>query len=144
MAQFRHAFDAYKNSLLQAPQRNDVASKVSFITNTVRYGFQIIILIVLNNYYAYLMVALATQILTNIVTAFVTSKLYPKYKPVGNLPKDVVSGINRRIRDLFTSKIGGVVVNSADTIVISAFLGLTILVHYPPGGEGGGCAKMGV
>lgn len=121
---------AYKNSLLQAHQRNDVASKVSFITNTVRYGFQIIILIVLKNYYAYLMVALATQILTNIVTAFVTSKLYPKYKPVGNLPKDVVSGINRRIRDLFTSKIGGVVVNSADTIVISAFLGLTILAEY--------------
>ena len=38
--------------------------------------------------------------------------------------------INGRIRDLFTSKIGAVVVNSADSIVVSAFLGLTMLAIY--------------
>lgn len=35
-----------------------------------------------------------------------------------------------RIRDLFTSKIGAIIYDSADTIVISAFLGLTILAVY--------------
>lgn len=34
------------------------------------------------------------------------------------------------MRDLFTAKIGSVVVDSADTIVISAFLGLTALAVY--------------
>ena len=42
----------------------------------------------------------------------------------------MVKRINQRIRDLFTSKLGGVVVNSADTVVISAFLGLTVLAVY--------------
>ena len=32
--------------------------------------------------------------------------------------------------DLFTSKVGAVVVNSADSVVISAFLGLYVLAQY--------------
>jgi hypothetical protein len=56
--------------------------------------------------------------------------MYPQYKPVGNMDKQRVKKINGRIRDLFTGKIGGVVLNSADTIVISAFLGLTMLAVY--------------
>ena len=42
----------------------------------------------------------------------------------------MVSKINKRIRVLFTAKVGGVVVNSVDTIVISAFLGLKMLAIY--------------
>ena len=70
------------------------------------------------------------QALTNILTAVVATRMYPDYRPDGNLSKEVISGINRRIRDLFTSKLGVVIVNSADTIVISAFLGLTMLAIY--------------
>ena len=42
----------------------------------------------------------------------------------------MVKTINQRIKDLFTAKLGATIVNSADTIVISAFLGLTILAMY--------------
>ena len=56
--------------------------------------------------------------------------MYPRYNPEGNLDKDEIQQINHKIRDLFTSKIGFVVVDSADTIVISAFLGLTALAIY--------------
>ena len=49
---------------------------------------------------------------------------------MGKLPKEDVQIINKRIKDLFTSKIGGVVYDSADTLVISAFLGLTALAKY--------------
>ena len=68
--------------------------------------------------------------MTNILTAYVVTKMYPEYKPAGTLPKEKIREINCRIRDLFTSKIGAVIVNSADTIVISAFLGLTVLAVY--------------
>lgn len=121
---------AYKNSILQAHQRNDVASKITIITDTIKYILQIIVLAVFHNYYYFVIVILFTQVITNIVTAYFANKLYPQYKPMGTLPKDERKKINKRIRDLFTSKIGGVVVNSADTIVISAFLGLTMLAIY--------------
>mgnify|MGYP005759990691 CR=1 FL=1 len=121
---------AYKNSLFQAHQRIDVPSKITLITTTVQYGFQILVLIFLKNYYIYILVNLAAQFATNIVTAIAASKLYPNYKPIGKLPKNDVQDINHRIRDLFTSKIGSVVINASDTIVISAFLGLTALAVY--------------
>lgn len=46
------------------------------------------------------------------------------------MPKDEIKKINKRIRDLFTSKLGFVILNSADTVVISACLGLTVLAVY--------------
>lgn len=121
---------AYKNSLLQAHQRTDIVSKVTLFTSTVLYGSQLFILIVLKNYYLYVIATLASQALTNIITAVVVDRMFPNYHPKGKLSKDVVRGINQRIKDLFTAKIGGVVVNSADNVVISAFLGLTQLAIY--------------
>lgn len=121
---------AYKNSLLQAHQRTDVTSKVSLVTNTIQYVLQFLVLVTIKNYYVYVLVSLATQALTNIITAIVATKMYPDFHPVGKLPKAQVQDINHRIRDLFTSKLGGVIVNSADTVVISAFLGLTMLAIY--------------
>ena len=121
---------AYKNSLLQAHQRTDITSKVTLLTTTLQYGIQLLVLILLKDYYIYIIVNLITQVLTNIITAYAATRMYPDYKPTGKLPKQMVQDINHRIRDLFTSKIGAVVVNSADTIVISAFLGLTALAVY--------------
>ena len=93
-------------------------------------AIQILILVLSHNYYYYVLAILATQIITNISTAIVVDKMYSRYNPEGNLDKDEIQQINHKIRDLFTSKIGFVVVDSADTIVISAFLGLTALAIY--------------
>lgn len=121
---------AYKNSILQAHQRTDVVSKVTLATNTIQYGLQLFVLWAFHNYYLYVIVMLATQALTNIVTAISADRLYPQFKPKGNIPREEVKRINQRIRDLFTAKLGGTITNSADTIVISAFLGLTQLAIY--------------
>lgn len=121
---------AYKNSLLQAHQRTDITSKVTLLTNTVQYALQFLVLITVKDYYIFVLVNLATQALTNIATAYIATKMYPNYKPEGKLPKQDIKKINHRIRDLFTAKLGGTIVNSADTIVISAFLGLSMLAVY--------------
>mgnify|MGYP001622919297 CR=1 FL=1 len=121
---------AYKNALFQAHQRIDITSKITLITNTFQYIVQFIIIIFIKDYYLYVIATLLTQALTNIITAIVATKKYPGYKPQGGLDHQHVKEINQRIRDLFTSKIGAVIVNSADTVVISAFLGLTMLAIY--------------
>lgn len=121
---------AYKNSILQAHQRQDVKSKVTIITDTLKYGMQLIALIAFKNYYLYVICILISQVLSNILTAIIADKMYPDYKPLGDLPEKAVKAINQRIRDLFTAKLGGTIVSSADTIVISAFLGLKVLAMY--------------
>ena len=121
---------SYKNSLFNAFQRTDVTSKISLITITLQYGLQVLAICLFKNYYIYLIVALFTQALTNVITAIVANKMYPQFKAKGKLPIEEKKQINQRIKDLFTSKIGNIAVNSADTIVISAFLGLTVLAVY--------------
>lgn len=127
---FTYWLYAYKNSILQAYQRNDIVSKVTMITDTVKYILQIFVIVFLKNYYLYVLVLILLQIASNIITAAVVTRMYPEYRCKGSLHKEEVAQINSRIRDLFTSKIGAVIVNSADTVVISAFLGLTVLAIY--------------
>ena len=121
---------AYKNSLLTAYQRTDVISKVTIIVNTFLLVAQIGVLLIWRDYYIYLLVTLFSQVLQNVLTAAAADRLFPRYQPKGQLERAKVQQINRRVRDLVTSKIGEVIVNSADSIVISASLGLSVLAVY--------------
>ena len=127
---FSYWLFAYKSSILQAHQRNDIISKATLVTESVKYLFQFFVLLFFKNYYLYVMVILLTQIFNNILTAILAEKIYPEYCARGKLPRKEQKNINCRIRDLFTAKVGTVVVYSSDTIVISAFLGLTVLAVY--------------
>ncbi len=121
---------AYKSSLLQAHQRRDVISKVSLAVRITEYLLKILILAFTRNYYLYLSVQLLCQIAVNVLTAVCASKMYPRYAPAGKLPKEKTRDIFRRVRDLFTSKLSATIFDSADTLVISAFMGLTVLAVY--------------
>ena len=107
-----------------------MTSKISLAINTVQFLTQFLMIYVFRNYYLYLIVAIVSQITNNIITSIIVSKMYPDYYPKGKLDAKTVGSINGRIKDLFIAKFGGVVLNSADTIVISAFLGLTLLAVY--------------
>ncbi len=121
---------AYKNSILQAHQRNDIISKINILSNTILCLIQISSIIVFRNYYLFITAILVSQIITNVAIAIVSKRLYPEYSPKGELSEKEKREINGRIKDLFTAKIGGTIVNSADTLVISTFLGLTTLTIY--------------
>ncbi len=121
---------AYKSSLLQAHQRRDVISKVSLAVRVTEYTLKILILVFTRNYYLYLIVQLVCQLAVNLLTAVCASRMYPQYVTAGKLPKEKTLDIFRRVRDLFTSKLSATVFDAADTLVISAFMGLTVLALY--------------
>ena len=127
---FSYWLFAYKNSILQAHQRQDVISKVTLTVNTIQYILQIIAICLFRNYYLYIVLLLLAQIVINIYTAYKSNKLYPHFRAEGKLAKSEIKEINQRVKDLFTAKLGSVIINSADSIVISAFLGLTVLAVY--------------
>ena len=91
--------------LLQAYQRGDLVSKSFIITDTVKYILQIISLVFFKNYYYYCITLLACQIFNNILTAYRATKEYPLIRPVGELEKQEKKQINRKIKDLFTTKV---------------------------------------
>ena len=71
-----------------------------------------------------------SQIAVNVLTAVRVTKMYPAYSPRGHLPKEKVMDIVHRVRDLFTAKLSYVIFTYADTLVISAFMGLAALAVY--------------
>lgn len=121
---------AYRNSILQAYQRADIISKISIVTETIKYFFQFVVLLIWKNYYLFVIVLLFSQVINNVITAIISKKMFPNLNPEGNLDREKIKNINGKIKDLFTSKLGYTIVSSADTIVISAFLGLTVLAKY--------------
>ena len=121
---------AYKNCLLLAHQRTDVSSSIAVVTYSLQCFLQLLVLLLYKNYYLYVIVSLSTQALNNIITAYVVTKMYPQYRPAGSLCAEEVKVINRKIGDLFTAKLGSVVLKSSDSIIISAYLGLTVLAIY--------------
>lgn len=121
---------AYRNCLLQAHQRLDLSSKITLCSTTVQYVLQLLIMVYVKDYYLYVIVLLLSTVINNILTAVVTKKQFPQYCPGGELARDEVRAINGKIRDIFSGKIGYVVLQYADTIVISAFMGLTVLAVY--------------
>ena len=127
---FSYWLFAYKNSLLKAHQRDDVISKITLVVNTLQYLLQFFVIVFFKNYYLYVIIILISQIITNIVTAIVSTKIYPKYKAIGKLDKKEIKKINQKVKDLFIAKVGGIIIYSIDSIIISAFLGLTILGIY--------------
>ena len=121
---------AYKNSILVAFQRSDIASKVSSIILLGERILQLFCIIILHNYYFYLAVTILMNAVNNIVTAKYADKLYPEYNARGTLGKEEKKAIAKKITGLFWYKVGNMVLGSADTIVISAFLGLIVSGIY--------------
>ena len=121
---------AYKHSLLYAYQRRDVDSIVKLGCQVAEYALKISALVVFHNYYLYLAVQLVMQAVANLITALRVNQLFPGYSTRGNLPREKVMDIIRRVRDLFTAKFSAIIFNSADTLVISSFMGLAVLAVY--------------
>ena len=121
---------AYKNCLFRAHQRMDVISKITVLTTMIQYLLQLLLLFWFRDYYLYVIVTLGCQALNNLLNAAAADKQYPDYKPEGKLNADAVRKINRRVVDLFTCKFGTIILKSSDPIVVSAFLGLSVLAVY--------------
>lgn len=127
---FSYWFYAYKNSLISAFQRNDIVSKINTILNFLQSILQIIVLLFFRNYYFFCIIPMAICVARNISIHFITKREFPQYYPCGDLSNEIKTEIKTKVFALFVNKFGNVVANSVDSLVISAFLGLTILGIY--------------
>ena len=121
---------AYLGALISAFQRDDVLSKVNIVIQTVMYTLQIITLLTLKNYYAYIAIMPIFTVINNIRTAVIAKRMFPQYKPYGKLSSQYKKVIKEKISGLIINKICTVSRNAFDSIFISMFLGLTATAIY--------------
>ena len=121
---------SYRTSLLQASQRIDIRDGITMITNFLLNLSKILILVITGDYYLFCIAVPVFTVVNNLLIWIITKRRYPEYKCEGSISKEEKKEIKKRISGLFINKIGDVVCNSFDSIVISGFLGLTILGKF--------------
>lgn len=123
-------FAGYKQSLLTAYQRMDITNNIATVVSIAIQAGQILVLYLTQNFYVYAIVPIVGTIATNFLNAVITKRKFPEIKCVGEISSEAKSGIKKKLSGLFGTKLNSIVVHSSDTIVISAFLGLTMTAQY--------------
>lgn len=121
---------AYKISLLNAHQRADVTSKIDFILMIVLYTAEAVSLLVFRNYYCYAILLPCYTIARNYVASHYVKRMFPEYQPSGRISDEMKSQLKKSISGLMITKISAVSRNAFDSIIVSAFIGLTAVAIY--------------
>ena len=121
---------AYKNALIQAYQRNDINSKIASVITTVSYAVMLLSLFLTRNYYAYVIWLPIFTVITNILRLIFVNRNFPGLEPAGEVSPELKKSIFKKTAALIGTKLNTVVLNAADNLVMSAYLGLTAIAMY--------------
>lgn len=120
----------YKKVLFTANQRYDIEVNIASVAVMIQYIAQVVVLLVSRNYYLYVLVFPVATILNDLISNYIIKKKYPQYKCAGKVEKEELINLGKNVSGAFLSKLGSTVYLAVDNIVISAFLGLTVLGIY--------------
>ncbi|MBR1926035.1 MAG: oligosaccharide flippase family protein [Clostridia bacterium] len=120
-----------KTSLINAYKNNYITTLINSISILFRTGMQILILYLTSSFLWYLFLMIFGTVLEWILTEIYTRKRY-KNLITTNEQIDIETKIEvkKNIKAMFMHKIGAVIYASIDNIIISAFIGISILGLY--------------
>ncbi len=120
-----------KTSLINAYKNNYITTIISSTGLLLQYGLQIAVLILTNSFVWFLVCAIVTALLQWSATELIARK---KHNGIIKNRQSVDAGtkqeVTKSVKAMFMHKIGGVLVNTADSVIISAFIGVVILGKY--------------
>ncbi len=122
----------YKQSLIQADQKNYVVTKISIGVAIIKSIIEIIVLVIFKNYILYLSISIIATLLQNIIISKKCEKMYPyiKEKSSGTIQKEEIKDMVKNIKSLFIYRIAMVIVNGTDNMIISKMIGLVEVGIY--------------
>ena len=124
-------WSAHKRSLLFAYQRSDVENIITTICVVAMSFGQVVVLIITKNYYLYFSVSILFSLLECVLVQVVANGMYPEINgKAEKLDDGTKKEITKNVVALSMHKIASAIVTSTDNILISTFLGLTILGVY--------------
>ena len=121
---------AYRGSILTAHQRSDIDSKINVGVVLSQYAIQIVAILLFHSFYIYTLCLPIATIATNILRLLAVKKRYPKLVPKGEVQLEQRNEITKKVKALIGTKLNTVVLHASDNIVMSAFLGLTVIAVY--------------
>lgn len=122
----------FKKTLIDAHQKIYIGTLYTHIGYVIQDILQIIILITTRNFILFLTIYLVCTLGENLAISIKANSLYPylKDKNVKPLPKEERKEIFKNIRAMMMHKIGTVVVNNTDNLILSSIVGITSVGLY--------------
>lgn len=122
---------SYKLTVLTADQKQYMVSLFNVVTKATTYAAQIIVLIIWKNFVLSLILNIAITVILNIIMSSIVTHQYKEVFAVKTmLPQDERRQIYKDTFATLCHKIGGIVANGTDSIVISSFIGITVAGIY--------------
>lgn len=117
-------FFVYKSSLIIADQKNYIFTNVTYLTSIINYALQIAVIIIYKSYVIALSIQVVTNVIQNLILMYIANKKYPYIKGsiAEKLPDEDRKKIFSNIGSIVFYRIGAVVTNGTNSIVISAFV----------------------
>ena len=120
-----------KSSLINAYKNNYITTTINSLGIILQCVLQIIALIIFRSFIAFLVCRIIAILAQWLVTEIYTRKKYSNIITAKQkLDEESRKEVTKNIKAMFMHKIGGVLVNTADSIIISAFIGVAILGKY--------------
>lgn len=120
---------AYRRNLLYADQKQYITVIVDAIANIIFSLCRIVIIVVFKSYLLYLLMQILQTVCSNTLICIYTNKQYPYIKNSKAEKYDKVPELVSNIKHVVVGKVGGVIYNSTDSILITKFVGV-IAVGY--------------
>jgi len=113
----------YKSALFTANQRKYIASGIEILISLLKTAVQCICLYAFRDYILFLAITILATVAQNVAISVRADKEYPFLeRRKGKIGGEESRGILRDIRALAMYQVSGVVLNSADSIIISAVI----------------------
>jgi len=124
-------FFAHKRTIIDDTQNKYLTNAIDFAGKTLVSIVQIFILVKFQNYMLFLYAQIFGTVLVSIAIHFSANKKFPYIKEKYNvLSLEARKKIKSNVSILFFHKLGAIIVLGSDSILISAFVGLTELGLY--------------
>lgn len=125
-------FFVYKRFLIESDQKGYITTRISFFFSVLLNIVQGIILIAFQNFIFYLVSSVILVIIQNVYISHKAMRLYPylKNKTKEKMDPEDLEDIKKNISALFIYKIGSVITNGTDNLVISKFIGIVAVGVY--------------
>lgn len=121
----------YRTSVFQADQNNYMISIMYILAAIVGLAAKLSVLLIFKDYTLTLVVSILASLSMNIIFSFLATKKYPEvFSKKIKLDKETVTLIKQDVYATMCHKVGGTVVTSTDSIILSAFIGVGVLGIY--------------
>lgn len=119
-----------RTSILNADQKMYIIKRYTVCFLIFQVIIQIIVLYIFKSFELYLIIQILFTLLTNLYGALKVRNLYPFISRKNELEKEMKKDIFSNMKSMFLYKIGGVILNNTDNILISIMISTAAVGYY--------------